>query len=245
MLSRTNSSTTSGAYSTRGFHNLHEDLYQMVEISKVILVVSFIFTFTCSFGQQLINGRIIDENSKPMPYANVILINQVDSTFILGTVTNTDGTFSMQTMRPNGLLKISYLGYETKYVNFNNSSIGEIKMEPDAMVIKDVVVKGRQNPMSIENGTFTLNVSKTFLKNQPDIFSVLGFLPFVESSQDKISVFAAGSTLYIINGREVKSMMEIENLRPDMIKSITLDMHPSAQYASKYGSVISVTTITK
>lgn len=50
----------------------------MVEISKVILVVSFIFTFTCSFGQQLINGRIIDENSKPMPYANVILINQVD-----------------------------------------------------------------------------------------------------------------------------------------------------------------------
>lgn len=217
----------------------------MVEISKVILVVSFIFTFTCSFGQQLINGRIIDENSKPMPYANVILINQVDSTFILGTVTNTDGTFSMQTMQPNGLLKISYLGYETNYVNFNNSSIGEIKMEPDAMVIKDVVVKGRQNPLSIENGTFTLNVSKTFLKNQPDIFSVLGFLPFVESSQDKISVFAAGSTLYIINGREVKSMMEIENLRPDMIKSITLDMHPSAQYASKYGSVISVTTITK
>lgn len=141
MLSRTNSSTTSGAYSTRGFHNLHEDLYQMVEISKVILVVSFIFTFTCSFGQQLINGRIIDENSKPMPYANVILINQVDSTFILGTVTNTDGTFSMQTMRPNGLLKISYLGYETKYVNFNNSSIGEIKMEPTLWLLKMSLLK--------------------------------------------------------------------------------------------------------
>ena len=118
-------------------------------------------------------------------------------------------------------------------------------MLPDTQMLGEVVVNGKQNPLSVQDGTFWLNVSKTFLKDQPDIFSLMGFLPFVESSEGRVSVFGVGSTLYMINGREVRSMAEIESLRPDMIKSISLDTHPSAQYASKYGAVISITTVTR
>ena len=42
---------------------------------------------------QNITGHIIDEQSQPMPFANVVLVNRVDSTFIAGAVTKDDGTF--------------------------------------------------------------------------------------------------------------------------------------------------------
>lgn len=211
---------------------------------KIPVMFIYILMSSISYGWgQSITGRVIDEQSQPMAFANVVLINCTDSSFVSGAVTKDDGTFTIESDHNDGLLKVSSVGYIIKYINARQGSIGDIQMHPDTKMLGEVVVKGKQNPLTMENGAFSLNVSKTFLKNQPDIFSVMGFLPFVESSEGRISVFGVGSTLYLINGREVRSMAEIESLRPDMIKTISLDTHPSAQYASKYGAVISITTV--
>lgn len=217
-----------------------------MDICKKLLIFSYLlFLFNNVWGQELIAGQVIDEQSQPMAFVNVVLLNRTDSTFIQGTVTKNDGTFSIQTERNSGLLRVSSVGYITRYIDVLPGNVGDIQMHPYAQMLGEVTVKGKQNPLSVQDGAFTLNVSKTFLKDQPDIFSVMGFLPFVESSEGKISVFGVGSTLYLINGREVYSMAEIEALRPDMIKTVHLDTHPSAQYNSKYGAVISITTVTR
>ena len=60
---------------------------------------------------QDISGRVIDEQAKPMPFANVVLVSRADSAFIAGTMTKDDGTFSISTDIQDGLLKVTCLLY--------------------------------------------------------------------------------------------------------------------------------------
>ena len=46
---------------------------------------------------QDISGRVIDEQAKPMPFVNVVLVSRADSAFIAGTMTKDDGTFCIST----------------------------------------------------------------------------------------------------------------------------------------------------
>jgi uncharacterized protein (DUF697 family) len=50
----------------------------------ILLIVCILFTLVAN--AQKFFGRIIDEQSQPMPFANVVLLNPADSTFIVGTV---------------------------------------------------------------------------------------------------------------------------------------------------------------
>ena len=58
-------------------------------------------------------GIVIDENKQPFAFANVVLLSPNDSTFVAGTTTNNDGTFSIDCTCQQALMKISYIGYET------------------------------------------------------------------------------------------------------------------------------------
>lgn len=46
-------------------------------------------------AQGVITGRIVDEQSLPIPFVNVLLLNRADSAFIVGAVTKDDGTFTI------------------------------------------------------------------------------------------------------------------------------------------------------
>ena len=82
-------------------------------MKRFILSTLVCFVFIASIAQS-INGRVIDEQAQPMAFANVVLLNRSDSTFITGEVTKADGTFYIATDRKDGLLKVSSVGYETR-----------------------------------------------------------------------------------------------------------------------------------
>lgn len=217
----------------------------MNSFKKYLMLCALLLTGGSLYAQDQIEGRVVDEQLRPIPFANVVLLNANDSSFVHGSVTKDDGTFIITPIKQDCLLKVSSIGYKKKYIHIGKGNIGDIQILSDTQLLNEIVVKGKTNPLSVQNGAFTLNVSNSFLKEQPDIYSVMAFLPFVESSEGKVNVIGAGNILYLINGREVRSMAEIESLRPDMIKKISLDTHPSAEYSSKYGAVISITTITR
>ena len=89
---------------------------------------------------QNISGRVIDEQAKPMPFANVVLVSRADSAFIAGTMTKDDGTFSISTDKQDGLLKVTSVGYTTKYLDARTGNVGDIQMQPDTKELGVVVV---------------------------------------------------------------------------------------------------------
>lgn len=56
-----------------------------------------------------IEGKVLDENGKPLPGASIVIAN---STY--GTVSDIDGTFSLKGVNDDAILVVSFVGYETQ-----------------------------------------------------------------------------------------------------------------------------------
>ena len=80
---------------------------------KRVILLSMMCLATIAMEAQSISGRVVDEQFQPMASVNVVLLNRTDSAYVAGTVTNADGTFSVETNNKNGVLKISSVGYIT------------------------------------------------------------------------------------------------------------------------------------
>ena len=99
----------------------------------IIIILALIVTLTAAAGT--VTGCVLDENQVPMPYANVLLLNSADSTYVQGTVTGEDGAFSITGELETGILKISSVGYKTLYIDVVPGNVGSIVMEPDATIL--------------------------------------------------------------------------------------------------------------
>ena len=111
-------------------------------MKKIILSTMMYFVAVASIAQS-INGRVIDEQTQPMAFANVVLLNRSDSTFITGEVTKADGTFYIATDRKDGLLKVSSVGYETRYLDARQGNVSDIVMLSNIQELGEVEVNER------------------------------------------------------------------------------------------------------
>ena len=78
-----------------------------------------------------LTGTIIDEQGQSVAYANVAILNPVDSTLLSGGVTNESGYFAIPYEQPTVLARISYVGYKTIFKVCYQSEVGTIRLQPD------------------------------------------------------------------------------------------------------------------
>ena len=59
-------------------------------------------------------GVVVDSLETPLPYANVVIYSSADSSFVMGTVTDANGRFSMKCLPLHKqLLRVSCMGSQT------------------------------------------------------------------------------------------------------------------------------------
>ena len=83
-------------------------------------------------AQTSITGKVVDEKSQPLPYANVVLLSLPDSAFVTGTVSDESGSFTLRSEKPDLLLRVSSIGYATLYNKVEKSNLGTIQLMSDA-----------------------------------------------------------------------------------------------------------------
>ena len=66
-------------------------------MNKKTIITALLVLVAMTGQAQEITGRVIDEQSQPMAFANVVLVNRSDSAFVAGAMTKDDGTFSIST----------------------------------------------------------------------------------------------------------------------------------------------------
>lgn len=191
---------------------------------------------------QSISGRVTDEQAQPMPFANVVLVNRSDSAFIAGAVTKDDGTFSINTDKQDGLLKVSSIGYITKYIDARQGNVGDIQMQPDTQMLGEVVVKGERPQYKMTTGGMTVDIQNSLLKDVGTADDVLSMLPQVQGSDGNFTVFAKGSPEIYINNKKVQNARELKQLKSTDIKSVDVITSPGARYNAEVGAVIRIKT---
>ena len=145
-------------------------------------------------AQTVISGRVIDEQSQPMPFANVALVNRADSAFIVGAVTKDNGTFSISTDKQDGLLKVSSVGYTIRYIDARQGNVGDIQIQPDNQTLGEVVVKGHRPLYMVTANGLQTNIEGTVLAQLGTANDVLSQLPFIIDRDNNLEVIYTSTT---------------------------------------------------
>ena len=89
-----------------------------------------------------IDGTIVDSQGQPLEFVNISLLGK-DSTYISGATSAEMGKFHIVAPATDGILRISFVGYETRYVNVSDIGNGVITLKDDAQMLKEVTVSGK------------------------------------------------------------------------------------------------------
>ena len=109
---------------------------------RKIFLICLLLQFVVLVHAQQVTGKVMDTKNNPIPFANVMLLNAKDSSFIAGTVTKNDGSFSLEANGNGNLLKVSSIGYETRLISLNGDDKVDVRLSEIVKSINEVVVKG-------------------------------------------------------------------------------------------------------
>ena len=210
---------------------------------KVLLFTVVGFILPENLSAQSVSGKLIDENSHPLPYANVVLLSLPDSAFVSGTVSGEDGTFTLEATSENRIVKISSIGYKTVYKPVSMANIGVVQLVSDAQMLGEVVVKGNLPVTRMKGDAMVTSVENSVLSKVGSANDVLTKIPGITKKQDAFEVFGKGTPLIYINGRKLHDLSELEQLNSDDIKSVEVIRNPGSRYDATVKAVVRIQTV--
>ena len=187
-------------------------------------------------------GCVVDETQAPVPFANVVLLNASDSAFVAGTTTGANGRFVLTGIATHPIVKITYLGYQTRVLDAVGSDLGTIALEPEATMLGEVVVKGQRPAFKLTTEGLKTEVENTLLSKVGTAKAVLENLPGVQRKKEGLEVFGKGTPLIYINGHKLQNQTELDQLSSEDIQSVELITSPGAKYDATVESVILIKT---
>ena len=178
---------------------------------KIIALIVLLFgiAITSSEAQTrqtlTISGHLTDRDSKePMAQATVQLFWAKDSSFVGGTISNERGNFSLEAPS-NGIyrLRISSLGYQTMEREValrrgENQELGDLRMAPETVMLKEAVVTGRAAQVVVRKDTLVYNPEAYRTPEGSPVEELIKRMPGAEVDDD-------GNIT--INGKQVKKIM--------------------------------------
>ena len=121
---------------------------------KTILFGFFLIQFSQAvFSQASISGVVQGSDNEGLPHANVLVLDQKDSSLVVGGITNVDGAFSLDyTAVKPVFLAIRFVGVN-EYTRFlpqkhPDLNLGTIVMETSQMAIDEVMVSAKRHYLS-------------------------------------------------------------------------------------------------
>lgn len=116
-----------------------------------------------SFGQGFtISGKVTDENGETILGASVLIKGTS-----IGTITDSDGLYTVQAPDGNGTLVFSYIGFQTAEVPVNSRSIVDLSMVSVSTELGEVVVVGYGTQKKVNLTGSVVSVTGKEIANQP------------------------------------------------------------------------------
>ncbi|HBL34614.1 MAG TPA: hypothetical protein DDZ96_12495 [Porphyromonadaceae bacterium] len=212
-------------------------------MKKIYFLLITVFSLTDIMCQDF-SGYLYDQDNNPVEYANIILLSKSDSTMIKGTVSDSNGYFSLSISNPEMCYaKVSSLTYKTIYIDNINNLRDTIKLDSDTQLLNEVVIIGQRKILKKGNGRIIASIENSPLSFSGSANDVLTRLPLIIENNGDLQVMGKGTPLIYINGRPIEDNSELQRLKSNEIKSIEIITTPGVEYNSSINSVIKIRTI--
>ncbi|MEM9821658.1 MAG: outer membrane beta-barrel protein [Bacteroidota bacterium] len=209
---------------------------------------------TVLMGQANIYGKVVGTDETQLAFANVLLLNEADSSLVKGEMSSEEGTYRFEQV-PIGKYRVavSYLGYQTTY-----SEVVAIRASDDFQVnltagnvganLEEVQVVGRKALFERQIDRVVVNVQNSITMAGASAMEVLQRSPgvSVDEQSGTISLGGRQGVLIMVNGRPNNTPPEalvdlLSNMNASNIEKIEVFSTPPAQFdAEGAGGVINI-----
>lgn len=220
--------------------------------NKMILPFLLLFYATILHGQTLtVSGTVSDISGDPLPGVTIIIKGTSS-----GTISNSDGFYSISNVPENAVLQFSFIGMETAEINVSGQSVINLVLQETSIGLEEVVAIGYGSQSLRKVTTSISNVDTEKIKNSSysNMGSALsGLSPGIVLMQSgggpgsdipSISIRGGGEPLYVIDGI-ISSKNEFVRMNATDIDNIAVlkDAGSTAIYGSRAANgVVLVTT---
>lgn len=208
----------------------------------VLLVVSS--PLPAQVSKVTLSGVIRDpESGIVLPYVNVVLKKDGDSTFVSGTITDDNGRFTIGGVSPgNYVLETSFVGFEStkqpllvgRLSEFLD--LGTLDMSEGATILGDVVVQGTRDAVAETLDKKSFNLADNVNQGGGSLLQAMQNLPGVTISQEgTVRLRGNDRVAILIDGKQTAltrfgNQTGLDNIPASAIERIDIINNPSAKY---------------
>ncbi len=222
-----------------------DDFSECNFVMKILLSFLFLLSGSLAFSQSIvISGEVVDSaNNTSLPFVNVILRDQSDSTFITGCITDEDGIFRISNLQSgNYLLEISFTGYKTTLTPTVVGTLspfldfGKFYLTKSSGTLGEVVISEKHDEVGGALDKKTFAVADNVSQSGGSLIDMLKTLPGVTVSQDgKILLRGNDKVLILIDGKQTAlvgtgDITALENIPASAVDRIEIINNPSSKY---------------
>ena len=117
---------------------------QFTRLGLVAIAMCFVQTFL--FSQSTISGTILDTADEPVIGASIIVVGTT-----VGTVTDIDGTYTLNLPEGAEQIEVSYIGYGAQVLNIADGNYSIIKLSEDFTELDEIVITGLATTVKRKN----------------------------------------------------------------------------------------------
>lgn len=216
---------------------------------KKIVAAAALFCF-CSMlyatepGDGNLKGKITDsKTSGAIEFVNVSVYDITGKNLIKGTITDTDGKFSIPHLN-NGtyILKASFIGYRTieKQIKItDDTDFLKLVMSEDSELLDEVEIVGQKPQMMFDIDKKIFNVDQALSAIGGSASDILNDIPSIEvDSEGTVSLRGDEGVTIWINGKESGLTADnqsqiLEQLPAETIDRVEVITNPSSKYSSE------------
>ncbi len=196
-----------------------------------------------------ITGKVINSDNEVIPFANILLLSSIDSTFVKGTSADDNGFFKLEDVEPNlYLVQASYIGRGSKPLALDikkSVKLGALIIPNKAESLDEVVVTAKKPTVQRLADRLVFQVENTVV-SQGSSWDILKGTPGVIVNQEELQIRGQNASVYLndrkvqLTGQEVRDLLE--GLSGVNIKSVEVMPNPPARYDAESGPILNIIT---
>ncbi|WP_373515909.1 outer membrane beta-barrel protein [Persicitalea sp.] len=210
---------------------------------KAIFLAIFCLSGSTLFAQSTLDGKVLDEAGKPIPFVTIGLMAAQDSTLVKATASDPKGVYVLEGL-PSGryLVKTSAVGYHENFTAYfeladSRKSLPNIVMSVAVNELDEVRIAAKKPFVEQQIDRMVVNVEGSIIGSGSTALEVLQKAPgvTVDYQNDQIQLKGKAGVIVQIDGKQSYLSQQdvvalLRTMSSDNIATIELITNPGARY---------------
>jgi hypothetical protein len=210
---------------------------------KILTSVSLVFFGSLALAQSSVEGRVINKKSETLSFANVLLLNAGDSSFIQGVVANAEGQYQIKNIDAGSYVLVSTLvGYRKSYgstftISDTKGLVQDVVLDELSVELNEVTVEAEKPLYEQKLDKLVVNVQNSITSAGNTALEVLQKSPgiVINKQNNTIAMNGKSGVRVMMNGKMIQLPMDavvqmLDGMSASNIDKIELITTPPARY---------------